>query len=856
MLKPESEATLRVDAPADGIFAEGRDGASLLKTFTSFIKGGHVWVAGGVLLLFIAFALLLTYMASRGMFTVEMRIVCVALAGIVMLAFGWRFRERKPVYSLVLQGGGIGLLYMAVFASVKLTTLIAPMPGLVLISLLVPPTIILAIRQNSQPLGMFGLLGGFAAPILLSTDSGNYVALFTFYSVLNLAVLVIGHYRLWRGLNLVAFVCTFGVALTWVLGSYEPEMFAKAEPFMVLFVAMFTYLGVQSVKDRAIYIKNFVDLPLTVGTPFLGAVIQWRIFSYIEHGLPLVCIIFSAVYLLLTFIIWKRKGVSMRSLAEGFLALSVLLANLAIPLEMSAEATSAVWAAEGVLIFYLGARFQSTRIKIFGLAFHIAAAIAFAVRDTYKYYDQVFGAFRDPTFVGCLIIALAAIITAVLASRFKQPLPATGSSEAGVDEEQSFPGLTAASEKLKTGSLAPVLSKILIVWGFIWWFAGWWVEFDRIYDYPSEQFFILASATALAGFALSRFLRCPPLAWSVAGPLLFAFLFVGKILLSRMFYTFGYNPLNILTYNFFEGLFLWGWLLFAASQGMILLVTRKSLPERLRPSVHALWMFVFLLLSVIVLTCTGRAYTQIWNLSESWASLAGILPALVFVICLAVAATRKSELPSPHRKVMLLALPAILTLSTTVWFVGTLFSAGDPDPLPIYIPLVNPLELMQAFCIATIALWQIHARKAGNIPALSQKGLLTLIDVMVFFWLTAMVARAIHFFLDIPMSAVPHSGKFQLALLVLWGLYGIAHIVAGHRLPMRRAWVAGASLMLIDIGKLLLVDLAHTGTITRIISFFVAGLLLLFIGWVAPLPPASGQLESKDKNESTANSSL
>ena len=64
-------------------------------------------------------------------------------------------------------------------------------------------------------------------------------------------------------------------------------------------------------------------------------------------------------------------------------------------------------------------------------------------------------------------------------------------------------------------------------------------------------------------------------------------------------------------------------------------------------------------------------------------------------------------------------------------------------------------------------------------------------------------------------------------------------MAAGNRLLLRRVWAAGAILMLIDIGKLLLVDLAQTGTITRIISFFVAGLLLLFIGWAAPLPPAS-----------------
>ena len=190
---------------------------------------------------------------------------------------------------------------------------------------------------------------------------------------------------------------------------------------------------------------------------------------------------------------------------------------------------------------------------------------------------------------------------------------------------------------------------------------------------------------------------------------------------------------------------------------------------------------------------------------------------------------------------MLFYLPLLLCCATTAWFLGTLFSAGNPDPLPVYIPLLNPLDLMQAFSIMIIALWQLQAGRADGIRSLSRRALITIMDIMVFLWLIAMVARASHYLFAIPMSGLAASGQFHLLLFILWGLYGIGHIIAGHKLPLRRVWLAGAALTVVDIAKLLLVDLAHTETITRIISFFVAGLLLLFIGWVAPLPPASPQ---------------
>ena len=815
--------------PAWESLGGGSSGASSLwGSLASFVSGGHAWVAGGVLLLFIAFALLLTYMASQGLFTMEMRIAAAALFGLALLTLGWVLRERRAAYSLVLQGGGIGLLYLSVFGATRLTDILGQEAGLVLISLLIPSTIILALRQQSQPLAIFGLLGGFAAPVLLSSDSGNFVALFSYYMLLNTAVLIIGRFRLWRGLNLVAFVSTFGVAIVWVFTRYEPEMFARAEPFMLGFIGLFTLLGIFSAKKRETGLRNFIDMPVVIGAPVAGALIQWEMLSGFAHGLPFACITFSVFYLLLAVTVWKREGASLRSLAEGYLALSVLLANLAVPLELSAKATSAVWAAEAILVFFLGARQGRRRVMWAGLVLNVAASAAFFLRETFLYYSREYvesPLFHYSSFTGSMIIAVSALAVAVLSRNV---------SIMGEGRNDGAEGAGAGGPSL--------LSRVLFLWGLCWWFGGWWFEFDRHFGMGFPYFFMMSSFTALAGVLLARRLRFPPFAWVSFAPALLGFIYVAWVLVARTYNVFGYAPLHVLTHDFFAGPGLWAWLFFFAAQAWLLKRSSScaSLSGcRICGRAHAIWLFLSMLVSAAVLTCTGRAYTMFWGLSESWTSLAGILPALAFVSISSVIAAKKETWPSDRRMVMLFWLPLTLVLSTSVWFLGTLFASGDPTPLPQYIPLLNPLELEQAFCIAAVAFWQIYAQRAGGVPSLNRKALFTIMDVMVFLWLTAMLARATHFFMEIPMSEIPQSGHFQLALLVLWGLYGIGHMAAGNKLLLRRVWAAGAILMLIDIGKLLLVDLAQTGTITRIISFFVAGLLLLFIGWAAPLPPAS-----------------
>ena len=46
-----------------------------------------------------------------------------------------------------------------------------------------------------------------------------------------------------------------------------------------------------------------------------------------------------------------------------------------------------------------------------------------------------------------------------------------------------------------------------------------------------------------------------------------------------------------------------------------------------------------------------------------------------------------------------------------------------------------------------------------------------------------------------------------------------------------------AGLLALVVAKLFIVDLAGTGTIGRIVSFLVVGLLMLLIGYISPLPP-------------------
>src|SRR5262249_31100568 len=198
-----------------------------------WLLGGNTVVRVGVVVLFFGVAFLLKYAYEHTHVPLELRLIGVALGAVVLLIFGWRLRHARPGYALSLQGGGVGLLYLTIFAAFRLYSLLPPGPAFILLIAVAAFSAALAILQDSLALAAVGVAGGFLAPILASTGQGSHVMLFSYYLVLNLGIVAIALYKSWRPLNLLGFAFTFVIGTFWGVTRYQPEQFGSTEPFLV-----------------------------------------------------------------------------------------------------------------------------------------------------------------------------------------------------------------------------------------------------------------------------------------------------------------------------------------------------------------------------------------------------------------------------------------------------------------------------------------------------------------------------------------------------------------------------------------------------------------------------------------------
>ena len=81
----------------------------------------------------------------------------------------------------------------------------------------------------------------------------------------------------------------------------------------------------------------------------------------------------------------------------------------------------------------------------------------------------------------------------------------------------------------------------------------------------------------------------------------------------------------------------------------------------------------------------------------------------------------------------------------------------------------------------------------------------------------------------------------QAAFSLLWTTTALVVMLIATRRALRAPWFAGAVLLAVVVGKLFLLDLANSATVARIVSFLGVGVLLLVIGYIAPVPPGDAE---------------
>lgn len=249
-------------------------------------------------------------------------------------------------------------------------------------------------------------------------------------------------------------------------------------------------------------------------------------------------------------------------------------------------------------------------------------------------------------------------------------------------------------------------------------------------------------------------------------------------------------------------------------------------------AIAAFWLGVALLWWEVTWQCDTRGA----SITLKFAAVGAVVAAAIAFVTLL---RRRESWPVHQRDAMfdLLAFAPLLFI-VAFWTLFANVTSNGNVPSLTYLPILNPLDLAQLALFAS-AYMAIRTFKQDDTKVLLEVGL----TIAAFFWINGVLLRTMHHWAGVPFEwhALMRSVLVQAAFSLLWTSTALVLMVAAGKRGSRVLWGAGALLLGVVVVKLFINDVANRGTIAGIVSFIGVGVLLLVIGYLAPIPPKTAE---------------
>lgn len=445
----------------------------------------------GIGILVIAIGFFVKYAIDNNWVGETGRVAIGILCGGILIALAHRMRNSYRAFSSVLAGGGLAVFYFTITLAYKQFHLFGQPTAFAIMIGITAFAAALSLLYNKQELAIIALVGGFVAPLLVSSGSNQYITLFTYLAILNTGILVVSYYKGWRLLNLLAFIFTVLFFGAWLLQvtltnqTYSPQY---AFLFATIFYLLFFVINIaHNIKENKKFIASDFGILLANTCLYFSV----GLYCIGEMGLTSYRGIFSAamgVFNLIASYFFFRKQKVDTNILYLLIGITLSFVSLTAPLQLHGNHITLFWATESVLLYWL---FTKSRIRLVELA-SVAVWAAMLVSlfwDWVNIYGDVYGQLT--------IIANKGFITTLFAAAATYLL---------------FVVRHQTDDKLHPGPLTPAKAALRITAVFLAYMAGALELHHQFnYHYPQSplylQYLLLYTAlfALISGWVLQKF---------------------------------------------------------------------------------------------------------------------------------------------------------------------------------------------------------------------------------------------------------------------------------------------------------------------------------------------------------------
>ena len=172
----------------------------------------------GIAILVLGLGFLMRYAIGKNYINEVGRVLIGVGAGAVLMYIAHRLRTKLRAFSSVLLAGGLSVLYFTITIAYQQYELFTQPQAFAIMVVITALAVVFSVAYDRRELAVIALIGGFAAPFMVSKGDGNFKVLFTYLLILDAGMLVLALIKRWNIVHLVAYGLTLIVFGAWAAG--------------------------------------------------------------------------------------------------------------------------------------------------------------------------------------------------------------------------------------------------------------------------------------------------------------------------------------------------------------------------------------------------------------------------------------------------------------------------------------------------------------------------------------------------------------------------------------------------------------------------------------------------------------
>ena len=334
----------------------------------------------GMLILVLGISFFVKYAIDKDWINEPARVGIGVLCGSLIMMIAHKLKKNYGAFSSVLVAGAISVFYFTIYIAFHEYQLFSQTVAFSIMGLITIFSTLVSVSYDRQELAILSLIGGFAAPFMLSTGEGNYVVLFSYIAILNLGLLAVSYFKKWKIATILDFVFTTILFVGWCVIEISKNDFEHfgALTFATVFYFIFSLtIVLNNLRNKGVFskIEYFILIANTFIFFGMGMLILKDLASNFTGLFTLLLAVYNVMY---ATILYKKFGLD-KNAVYLLIGLALTFVTLTVPIQFNGNQITLFWSAEVVLLFWLSQKSKIEAFKLGAITVQILAVISLLI---------------------------------------------------------------------------------------------------------------------------------------------------------------------------------------------------------------------------------------------------------------------------------------------------------------------------------------------------------------------------------------------------------------------------------------------------------------------------------------------